>query len=134
MKYILILLFLLLSTDIYADKSNSSKTTKAKQAKQSVNLSPISTAIGIYALNYMYLHKGTHGLALEYNFYRPNFNTEFSKFEGMNFSAAYRWHWSNQQDSGFLGPEIEYGNYTATIDGVKQENNALNILFSIGKR
>lgn len=66
----------------------------------SVNLG-IGTLWGSPSVTYQHLFRGGHGLLIGANaFYASH---EIGTGMGAGGSVGYRWHWSERQDSGFLG-------------------------------
>lgn len=76
-------------------------TASAAPRVHSINLSPLGLVAGSLALNYEYLHQGRHGLIVEAALARSS-NDDAEQLQG-GVGVGYRWHWSGQQDSGFLG-------------------------------
>lgn len=77
--------------------------------ENSINGSPLGVLFGSYSLNYERLVGGMHGFMVEGNF---SHSTGTSTINGDQTSSrsslygggvGYRWHWSGQQQSGFLG-------------------------------
>jgi len=101
----------------------------------SVNASPLGVVFGSYSLNYEHLASGTHGLMAELSTFRATQWSQMGDANGItttNGSArvlsggvGYRWHWSRQQDSGFLGFLAGYGagsgTSTLTRNGVASQ-------------
>lgn len=114
----------------------------------SVNGNPIGFLFGSYSLNYERLVNGTHGFLIEGNLSRStgsvNNGTETSSNTSTTYGggAGYRWHWSGQQNSGFLGLMAGYsvgaGKSTITDGGVSNSFDltikAPWVVANIGKR
>jgi hypothetical protein len=65
-----------------------------------VNLG-LGTVWGSPSVTYEYLFAGGHGLLIGANAFYANYNIGTGM--GAGGSIGYRWHWSERQDSGFLG-------------------------------
>lgn len=73
----------------------------------SVNLNPLGVLTNSYTLNYEYLLDGTHGFLVEPVLGLASDPDTSTIFYGLD--AGYRWHWSGEQDSGFLGANLGFG-------------------------
>jgi hypothetical protein len=114
----------------------------------SVNGNPLGFLFGSYSLNYERLVDGTHGFMIEGNLAHStgtsNSGTETSSNKSTTYGggAGYRWHWSGQQQSGFLGLMAGYsvGAGTSTITSGGMSNSfdltikAPWVVANIGKR
>jgi hypothetical protein len=87
----------------------------ARPRENSINGSPLGLLSLNYALNYERLVDGMHGFLLEGVFSLSSNSTSKSSMYGGG--AGYRWHWSGQQQSGFLGLMAGYsvGSGTSTV-------------------
>jgi len=83
--------------------------------ENSINGSPLGLLSLNYALNYERLLDGMHGLLVEGVFSLSSNSTSKSSLYGGG--VGYRWHWSGQQQSGFLGLMAGYsvGSGTSTV-------------------
>lgn len=89
--------------------------TGRAERTDSVNISPL----GGYTLNYEHLFRAKHGLLIEGN-YLDYTGDDYAETSGA-ILLGYRWHWSAEQNSGFLGvnASFEQGNeiIKSTKDG-----------------
>jgi hypothetical protein len=116
--------------------------------ENSINGSPLGILYGAYSLNYERLVSGTHGFMIEGNF---SHSTGTSTINGDQTSSksllygggvGYRWHWSGQQQSGFLGLMAGYtvGTGSGTVTDAAGTNEfdltikAPWVVANIGKR
>ena len=95
--------------------------------ENSFNLSPLGLLLGSYSLNYEHLSGGTHGLLIDGHIDRDSgtattadssgTTTGTSRSTDYGIGAGYRWHWSGEQSSGFLGLMAGYtvGSGTSTL-------------------
>lgn len=102
----------------------------------SVNLNPIGVLFGSYSVNYQHLFATQHALLVEGRFgYSNADDVEATSVGG---TLGYRWMWSGEQDSGFVGVNFAYDNGTAgtTVDGTSYDVtlSQLSILPNIGRR
>ena len=116
--------------------------------ENSINGSPLGALFGSYSLNYEHLSGGTHGLMVEGNLGfstgTSTSGTEASSSKSTNYGGGvgYRWHWSGQQQSGFLGLMAGYtvgsGSSTITSGGMTNSYDltikAPWVVANIGKR
>jgi len=85
----------------------------AMDRADTVNLSILGLAAGNYAVTYEHLSHGTHGLILEGEFAHGS-NDSLSE-TSVGGGIGYRWHWSGQQNSGFLGVMLEAGRGSGSV-------------------
>jgi hypothetical protein len=116
--------------------------------ENSINGNPLGFVFGNYALNYERLVSGTHGFLIEgvlsHSTGTSTSGTESSSSKSTVYGggAGYRWHWSGQQQSGFLGLMAGYtvgaGTSTITSGGVSNSFDltikAPWVVGNIGKR
>lgn len=116
--------------------------------ENSVNASPLGMFWGNYSLNYERLVSGTHGFMIEGSFAHYTGTSlssgESSSSKSTNYGGGigYRWHWSRQQNSGFLGLMAGYsvgsGESTITSSGMTNTFDltikAPWVVANIGKR
>ena len=110
------------------------------EGAHSINLSPLGVASGTYGLNYEFLLDGTHGFLLEGAYAKVGSDDASSTSTLGN--VGYRWHWSGQQSSGFLGLTMGYGvgsgEATVTYEGETSswdvDVTTFKIVPNIGKR
>ena len=102
----------------------------------SVNLNPIGALLGSYSLNYQHLFAKQHGLLVEGRFSYSN--ADDVEATSVGGTVGYRWMWSGEQDSGFVGVNFAYDNGTAgtTVDGTNYDVtlSQVSILPNIGRR
>jgi hypothetical protein len=84
------------------------------------------------------LHNGTHGVLVETE-YSNQASDDGKESSGFLGTVGYRWHWSNQQNSGFLGISISYtkGNSNASSnsgESFKMDYSNISATLNIGKR
>jgi hypothetical protein len=89
----------------------------ALHKENSVNVSPIGLLYGSYSVNYERLLGRQHGLLGEAQYTRSSEDGIDSS--GLGVMAGYRWHWSESQESGFLGANVGYTRAAseASVDG-----------------
>lgn len=87
-------------------------SAQADVRAHSVNLSPLGPLSGTYSVNYEHLFGGTHGLLVEGLY--SNTTDKDTKSNSAGASVGYRWHWSDAQDSGFIGMTMAYETGTGT--------------------
>jgi hypothetical protein len=116
--------------------------------ENSINGSPLGVLFGSYSLNYERLVGGTNGFMIEGTFSRStgtstvNGDSTSSKSTLYGGAVGYRWHWSGQQDSGFLGLLAGYsvGTGSGTVvdaAGIQQIDLTIKapwIVANIGRR
>jgi hypothetical protein len=111
-----------------------------KPRDNSVNVSPLGIAIGAYTVNYERLFGGYHGLVVEGGLaFSSGDGAESTSYGG---ALGYRWHWSGEQDSGFLGFNVGYyrgaGSGSITTNGMTEtfdvDTQSLFAVANIGKR
>ena len=73
----------------------------AAEKENSINVSPLGLLLGSYHLNYERLIGGYHGFLVEADF--ANFSDDDSSSKSFGGSVGYCYHWSGEQDSGFVG-------------------------------
>jgi hypothetical protein len=120
----------------------------APPKENSINGNPMGALFGNYSLNYERLFSGTHGLMVEgtlsFSSGTSTSGTEASASKSTLYGGAvgYRWHWSGQQQSGFLGLMAGYtvgsGSSTITSGGMSSNFDltikAPWVVGNIGKR
>lgn len=115
-------------------------TDAVAPGENSVNMSPLGVLTGSYGVNYERLFGGAHGLLVEGTLSRAEDDTSSSlSYGGL---VGYRWHWSGQQSSGFLGLNAGYargsGDSKVTVDGEEKsfdvDVTTLSVVPNIGKR
>ncbi len=115
--------------------------TVVKDAREhSVNLNPLGVISNNYTLNYERLFGGTHGLLVEPSFGYASDSDSSSTAFGLDL--GYRWHWSGEQDSGFLGVNVGYsvgsGEATVTVNDISEtfdvDVSQFRVLANIGRR
>jgi hypothetical protein len=116
--------------------------------ENSINGNPLGALVLSYSLNYERLVNGTHGFLVEGKFgfdtgtSASGTETSSSKSTTYGGGLGYRWHWSGQQQSGFLGLMAGYsvgsGSSTITSGGMTQTFDltikAPWVVANIGKR
>jgi hypothetical protein len=116
--------------------------------ENSINGSPLGILVGNYSLNYERLVNGTHGFLIEgvlsHVTGTATSGTEMFSNKSTTYGggAGYRWHWSGQQNSGFLGLMAGYtvgtGSSTLTSGGTVSSFDmtvkAPWVVANIGKR
>jgi hypothetical protein len=121
---------------------------KPPPRENSINGSPLGVLFGSYSLNYERLVGGTNGFMIEGNFSRStgtstvNGDSTSSKSSLYGGGVGYRWHWSGQQDSGFLGLMAGYsvGTGSGTVSsgaGIQQFDLTIKapwVVANIGRR
>lgn len=118
--------------------------TPPPERANSININPLGAIFGSYTLNYERLFLNTHGLIIEGVFATSsNDDSNSTTFGG---SAGYRWHWSGEQDSGFLGAMVGYqqGSGDATVETTvngqttketfQVDTNVFHVTANIGRR
>lgn len=96
----------------------------ALHKENSVNVSPIGLLFGSYSVNYERLMGRQHGLLAEAQYSRTSSDGVDSS--GFGALAGYRWHWSESQESGFLGVNVGFNTATSetSVDGTKYDVTA----------
>jgi len=121
---------------------------KPPPKENSINGSPLGVLFGSYSVNYERLVGGTNGFMIEGNFSRStgtstvNGDSTSSKSSLYGGGVGYRWHWSGQQDSGFLGLMAGYsvGTGSGTVAdaaGIQQFDLTIKapwVVANIGRR
>ncbi|HVU53369.1 MAG TPA: hypothetical protein VHL80_21940 [Polyangia bacterium] len=116
--------------------------------ENSINGSPLGVLFGSYSLNYERLAGGTHGFMIEGTFSHSTgtstINGDQTSSKSMLYGGGvgYRWHWSGQQQSGFLGLMAGYtvGTGSGTVSdmtGTQQFDLTVKapwVVANIGKR
>lgn len=106
----------------------------------SVNVNLGGIALGAYEIQYMHLFAGTHGVFVEPYLELDDGDDSSASIYGAN--VGYRWHWSGQQNSGFLGLTAGYGigsgEVTVTTNGQSEtydlDVTAFKLVPNIGYR
>jgi hypothetical protein len=78
--------------------------------KHSISMCPVAVAFGIYSVNYEYLHQQKHGFVARFDYEAvPKTYTDANiESSGYAFLVNYRYHFSQQMQSFFVGA---YGRY-----------------------
>jgi hypothetical protein len=132
-----LIITLLLTGVAFAEPETEVKSDDdAPQGVNSVNLNPIGFLFGAYSVNYERLIDGSHGFIGELSY--SSSTSDNSSTSAFGFRAGYRWHWSQSQNSGFVGAMLAYENGTAeqTIEGSKYDVtlSAPSVSLNIGRR
>ena len=93
--------------------SRTDVASSDKNFKHALNFCPVAIAFGIYAINYEYLFKPSHGIVARFEYESiPKSYTEASiESSGVAFSLNYRWHISGEMKSPFIGAYTRYRTY-----------------------
>ncbi len=114
-----------------------SASTKFKHA---INSCPFAPIFGIYSINYEYLLKPNHGLVgrLDYESIPKTYTEADIESSGVAFILNYRYHWSGEMKSWYLGAYSRYRYYegTGTLESTKFDFDVPELTFgmNIGKR
>ncbi len=111
-----------------------------EERANSVNLSPLGVLFGSYTLNYERLFEGTHGLLAEASL--SSAGDEDTSSLSYGGTVGYRWHWSDRQNSGFLGLNAGYGVGSGTVEVTSNGETAsydldiqsFSVVPNVGKR
>ena len=136
-------------------KQKRKRASQVSPYQHSVNVGTLGLLLGSYSSNYEMLYKGTHGLVAELNYL--NIESLISSTQVLNdlaqqylgvstllghynlgTSIGYRWHWSQKQQSGFLGVNVAYEYGVSDMEIVQEKvqisHNYLEATLNVGKR
>lgn len=110
------LMFFFTTTNLSAQLAVTKPMSNSSEFKHAINVCPIAVVFGIYAINYEYLFAPQHGLDVRYEYEAvPKSYTDAAiESSGMAFSLNYRWHWSGEMNSVFLGAYTRYKFYNGS--------------------
>jgi len=129
---------LLLTGVAFAEPETQVKSDDdAPQGVNSLNLSPIGFLFGAYSVNYERLIGGSHGFISEFSYLSSKSGGFSTTTSGLR--AGYRWHWSQSQNSGFVGAMLAYENGSTTMETSERNKydvtlSAPSVSFNIGRR
>ena len=128
-KHITILLSLFMSSLFYVTAIAAPKEDvngdEPPQGENSINLNPIGALFGSYSLNYERLVNGSHGFIGELSY--SSTSDDQSSSSSLGGAFGYRWHWSQSQNSGFLGAMVGYSRGSAET---KVNDNSFDLAVS----
>ena len=87
-----------------------------KEFNQAINSCPGGLVLGVYSNNYEYLVGKNHGLVgrFDYEDIPKNYTDAKLKASGVAFILNYRWHFSGEMESFYVGAFIRYRAYSGT--------------------
>ncbi len=137
-------LCIFLTGKVFAQTEQNVSTTdpisSSKNFKHAINFCPVAIAFGIYAINYEYLFRPSHGLVgrFEYESIPKSYTEAFIESSGVAFSLNYRWHISGEMNSIFLGTYSRYRVYdgSGTLESIAFDFNKSELALGLnaGKR
>ena len=111
----------------------------AAAQENSINVSPLGLLFGSYTLNYERLVGGYHGFLVEAGF--ANLSNDASSSSSFGGTVGYRFHWSGEQNSGFVGVNLGHergtGDATLTTGSRKKFNvdsSVTKVTANVGRR
>ena len=109
---LLALLLLSFSASIYAQDKDSTNSF-SKDFSNSINMCPVALAFNFYSMNFEHLFDGTHGLVarFDYESISDTYSDNPIELSGYGFILNYRYHFSGQMESIFLGSYARYRIY-----------------------
>ncbi|GGK10640.1 hypothetical protein GCM10007962_00950 [Yeosuana aromativorans] len=119
--FLVALAFGISNASLAQDMANSKKDKN--KFKNSISFCPAALAFGIYSVNYEYLLNKKHGLVarFDYEAIPKTYTNTNIKSNGKAFIVNYRYHFSEQMKSFFVGAYGRYRIYNGT--GVIEGNN-----------
>lgn len=119
------------------DAKDAEVEADAPMGANSVNLNPLGVLFGSYSVNYERLFDRQHGLLVEAGFSSSEDSNGDTAF-ATGALVGYRWHWSQSQDSGFLGANVGYylgeGEASVNNSSFKVDYTTVDITLNGGRR
>lgn len=114
-KIILTTLMIVMTTTMVFSQGSSEGSTKSTSEtfKHAINFCPGGPIFGVYAINYEYLFKPHHGMIARFDYEAvPKSYTEANiESNGVAFILNYRYHFSGELESTFVGAYTRYKIY-----------------------
>lgn len=101
----------------YVSMAESKDSTSSRnEFRSAINMCPGGIAFGIFSINFEYLIKPKHGLVARFDYEAvPKTYTEaLIDAYGIGFTLNYRYHFSGEMNSLFLGAYARYRTYIGT--------------------
>ena len=120
--------------------SQTDSISSIKNFKHAINSCPFAPIFGIYSINYEYLFRPNHGLVGRFDYESiPKTYTEANiESSGVAFILNYRYHWSGEMKSIYLGAYSRYRYYEGKgiLESTKFDFKVPELTFglNIGKR
>ena len=137
-----ICLFLALNANAQIEETfkNEDSTTTTYTFRHAINMCPGGIAFGIYAVNYEYMINKNSGIVLRFDYESipKTYSDAAIETSGIAFILNYRWRWSPDLKSEYLGAFLRYRLYQGS--GIIEATNfdftipEFTIGLNIGKR
>ncbi len=96
--------------------SENEPISSENKFRHAINFCPGGLAVGILAVNYEHFFNSNHGLVIriDYESIPKNYSDAKIEASGVAFILNYRWHFSNEMNSMYLGAFARYRIYKGT--------------------
>jgi len=117
-KFTLLIFCIFLAVNLYSQQEDRTSATdpnsSGKEFNQAVNMCPGGIVFGIYSVNYEYLAGQNHGLVARFDYESVSetlSDDTIMKANGYGFTFNYRWHFSGELESFYIGSYARYKVY-----------------------
>jgi hypothetical protein len=136
-KFVIFTLFVFLSSSLYSQAIDASLTdlnSTGNSFNHSINMCPGGIIFGIYSANFAYLFSKPHGLVarFDYESVSKSFSGEKIDANGYAIILNYRYHFSGNLESIFVGSYARYRVYQGTGNTGTQDFNFTMPEFTFG--
>jgi len=137
------------SQQITQTEKDTHSNSSAKEIKHAINSCPFAPIFGIFSVSYEYLILPNHGLVGRFDYEAvpsrfedggipENYPDAVIEASGLGFILNYRWHFSGEMESVFIGVYTRYRHFSGTgmVESTEFEFTVPEITagLNIGKR